>query len=196
MRLWKPSRDRRRSESKNPTASRFPGEPWSSNVADIRSTGEGWGTRRRRELGPGRTTRVAASGGRRKALLLAVLFACWVPALWSHRPAASEPTGAAPIRFENRQASSGIDFVLRNHGTPDQHMIERVLGGVALLDFDNDGLLDIYFTNGAPIPSLQKDSETFYNRLYRNHGDGTFSDVSRATGIAQHIGKGMSAAVA
>ena len=41
------------------------------------------------------------------------------------------------------------------------------------MDFDNDGILDLFFTNGAGIPSLEKDDATFYNRLYRNNRDGT-----------------------
>ncbi len=57
-----------------------------------------------------------------------------------------------PIQFEDRQRESGIGFVLDNGTTPDKPIIEAVLGGVALLDFDNDGRLDVFFTNGARIP--------------------------------------------
>src|SRR5260221_11936172 len=61
------------------------------------------------------------------------------------------------IRFENRQTRSGLEFVLNNGTTPDKPLIYSTLGWVALLDFDYDGFLDIFFTNGARIPTLEKD---------------------------------------
>src|SRR5260221_5555243 len=99
------------------------------------------------------------------------------------------------IRFENRSSNSGVRFVLNNSTTPDKPIIDSVLGGVAVLDFDNDGYLDLFFTNGAKIPSLIKDNESFYNRLYRNNHDGTFTDVTRRAGLAgEGYSKGAAAA--
>ncbi len=87
------------------------------------------------------------------------------------------------IRFENHQPHSGIDFVLNNGTTSDKPIIDSIPGGVALLDYDNDGYLDIFFTNGAQIPSLSKESPGFYNRLYHNNHDGTFTDVTDRAGL-------------
>jgi enediyne biosynthesis protein E4 len=101
------------------------------------------------------------------------------------------PTGS--IRFENRYSQSGVRFVLNNSTTPDKPIIDSVLGGVAVFDFDNDGYLDLFFTNGAKIPSLIKDNESFHNRLYRNNHDGTFTDVTARAGLA---GEGYSMGVA
>jgi len=72
-------------------------------------------------------------------------------------------------------------------------IIDSTLGGVALLDFDNDGYLDIFFTNGARIPGLVKENVSFYNRLYRNNHDGTFTDVTQHAGLK---GEGYSMGVA
>ena len=100
-----------------------------------------------------------------------------------------------PIQLEDRQRSSGIDFVLDNGTTPDKPIIDAVLGGVALLDFDNDRRLDVFFTNGARIPGLAKDDPRFWNRLYRNQGDGTFRDVTERAGVRGE-GYSMGAAAA
>jgi hypothetical protein len=87
------------------------------------------------------------------------------------------------IRFENRQKQSGVLFVLDNGTLPDKPMIDGIPGGVALLDYDNDGYLDIFFTNGARLPGLVKDGPNFYNRLYHNNHDGTFTDVTDRAGV-------------
>jgi hypothetical protein len=58
-----------------------------------------------------------------------------------------------------------------------------MVAGVALFDYDNDGLLDVYFVNGAAIPSLEKESPMYWNRLFHNNGDGTFTDVTEKAGV-------------
>ena len=90
----------------------------------------------------------------------------------------------SPILFENTIGPSKIDFVLKNSVSPQRYSIETMTGGVALFDYNNDGLLDIFFTNGAEIPSLQKSNPSFHNRLFRNNGDGTFTDVTEKAGLA------------
>ena len=90
----------------------------------------------------------------------------------------------SPILFENTIGASKIDFVLKNSVSPQRYSIETMTGGVALFDYNNDGLLDIFFTNGAEIPSLQKSNPSFHNRLFRNNGDGTFTDVTEKAGLA------------
>ena len=90
---------------------------------------------------------------------------------------------SSAITFENAIEASKIKFTLKNSASPQRYTIETMAGGVALLDYDNDGLLDIFFTNGAAIPSLQKTDATYYNRLFHNNGDGTFTDVTEKAGV-------------
>jgi hypothetical protein len=66
-------------------------------------------------------------------------------------------------------------------------------GGVAAFDYNGDGLTDIFFTNGASLPSLQKDSPKYFNRLFRNEGGMRFTDVTEEAGVAG-LGYSMGAA--
>jgi hypothetical protein len=100
---------------------------------------------------------------------------------------------ASQIRFEEISGKAGLDFRLDNAAAGRFHQIELMAGGVAAFDFNNDGCMDIYFTNGAAIPELRKTGPKFYNRLYRNNCDGTFTDVTAQAGVA---GEGYSMAVA
>ena len=86
---------------------------------------------------------------------------------------------AAPIHFKLQ----AIPFSLESDETPQRHAPETMAGGVAVFDYDNDGNLDIFFTNGADINTLQKDSPKYWNRLFRNNGDGTFTDVTEKAGL-------------
>ena len=63
-------------------------------------------------------------------------------------------------------------------------MVETMAGGVAVFDYNGDGRPDIFFTNGASLPSLEKTSEKFHNRLFRNEGNWKFTDVTRQAGVA------------
>ncbi len=108
--------------------------------------------------------------------------------LWS---AAAPP----PIRFRDVAQEAGVAFVLENSPTDKKHLIETMPGGVAILDYDGDGRPDIYFTNGASLPSLEKSSPKYWNRLYRNQGGMKFRDVTEEAGVAG-AGYSMGAAAA
>ncbi|MDE3168463.1 MAG: VCBS repeat-containing protein, partial [Acidobacteriota bacterium] len=99
-----------------------------------------------------------------------------------------------PIRFTDVAASAGVSFVLENHPTDHKYMIETMPGGIAAFDYDGDGRPDIYFTNGADIPSLEKSGPRYWNRLYHNEGNWKFRDVTAEAGVAG-AGYSMGAAV-
>jgi hypothetical protein len=101
----------------------------------------------------------------------------------------------APIRFRDASQPSGLDFILENHPTPQKHMIETMPGGLAVFDYDGDGLTDIYFTNGAVIPSLAKNPVKYLNRLYRNIGNMKLREVTAEAGVGG-AGYSMGAAAA
>ena len=88
-----------------------------------------------------------------------------------------------PIQFTDVAINAGVNFVLRNAATPERHQIEPMVGGVALFDYNNDNRPDIYFVNGADQPGLDKSNSSFYNRLYRNNGDSTFTDVTLSAAV-------------
>ena len=105
------------------------------------------------------------------------------------------PSQSAPkIVFENIIERSGITYEMHNSATPQRHQVETMLAGVAVFDYNNDGLLDIYFVNGAKLPEMDKSDPAYHNRLYRNNGDGTFTDVTEKAGL-QGAGYGMGVAV-
>lgn len=105
---------------------------------------------------------------------------------------ASSPPSA--IRFEEIAAKAGLRYVTQNSPTPNKNQPETMVAGVALLDYDGDGYLDIYLVSGAAIPSLKKETPAYWNRLFHNNHDGTFADVTEKVGVAG-AGYGMGVAV-
>jgi hypothetical protein len=84
---------------------------------------------------------------------------------------------------ESAASPAGVQFVLSNCATAHKYQIEPMVAGVAMFDYNNDGLIDIYFVNGAIIPELVKTGPEYYNRLYKNNGNGTFADVTERAGV-------------
>jgi hypothetical protein len=108
-------------------------------------------------------------------------------------PGAKKAASLAPIHFRNVASSAGLNFQVENSPTPLKHLIETMAGGVAAFDYNGDGLTDIFFANGAALPSLEKESPKYWNRLFRNEGDLRFKDVTDEAGVA---GEGYSVGAA
>jgi hypothetical protein len=104
--------------------------------------------------------------------------------------------------FVDNTQRLGVNFQYRASHTSRKYLLETMGTGVALLDYDNDGRLDIYLVNGAPLSDPtrkgtvpEKTDSQYWNRLYHQKPDGTFEDVTEKAGL-EGTGYGMGVAVA
>jgi hypothetical protein len=86
----------------------------------------------------------------------------------------------SPIHFDLKT----LPFRIENSETEARNAPETMTGGVAVFDYNGDGRPDIFFCNGANIATLKKDDPKYRNRLFRNDGNGAFTDVTDAAGLA------------
>ena len=99
---------------------------------------------------------------------------------------------AGGIRFTDVTASSGLEFEHFNGASGNFRLLEIMGSGVALLDFDQDGYLDLFLVNGSSIPDWKETDSV--SRLFRNRGDGTFADATAGSGlILKTYGMGVAA---
>jgi hypothetical protein len=127
-------------------------------------------------------------------LASAASMTAWRPVVAGHQ---TEPD----VQFTDITKPAGITFTHANSATPGKYLLETMGGGVALFDYDNDGRLDVFFTNGAkiedPMPrngQPDKSDPAYWNRLYRQRANGTFEDVTEKAGVSgrpqNHYGMG------
>jgi enediyne biosynthesis protein E4 len=107
----------------------------------------------------------------------ATLVLSLLPSLWGASPSAT------PITFTDVAPLSKFSYITNNSSSARKYFPQPMCGGVAILDYDNDGKMDIFFTNGAKLPELKKTDPSFYGSLLRNRGDGTFEDVTEKAGL-------------
>ena len=102
--------------------------------------------------------------------LLAVLLLCL-----------AAPLGAEGIKFREVSKDWGIDFRHHHGGSGQRYMLETVVGGVVMFDFDGDGDEDLFFVDGGSLPGYT--GEPARSRLFRNDGNGHFTDWTEKSGI-------------
>jgi enediyne biosynthesis protein E4 len=112
-----------------------------------------------------------------------------------------EPARSFPGKFVDLTSALGVHFRYISSHTPKHYLPETMGAGVALFDYDNDGRLDIFLVNGAPLADPtpkssipQKTGPQYWNRLFHQKQDGTFEDVTEKAGL-QGSGYGMGVAV-
>ena len=115
-------------------------------------------------------------------------------------PPSPGPQAKSPVTYTDITALTKIDFKHAGSPTSLKYLLETMGGGVALFDYDNDGRMDLFFTNGAllkdPMPKAampDKSNPKFWNRLYHQKADGSFEDVTERAGLK---GDGFSMGVA
>ena len=137
-----------------------------------------------------------SQGRASRSLCFTVLSAVFIIGFHPWFVRSASPAQQRPaMSFENTISQSGIKFLEDNSATGKKFQPETMTGGVAVFDYNNDGLLDLYFVNGARLPDMDKSDPKYYNHLYRNNGDGTFTDVTDRAGLrGAHYGTGVAAA--
>ena len=122
---------------------------------------------------------------------------CWLRVLLCSCVGATLLAPGSPARrqdgnphayFVEKSKRAGLDTFRNISGGPAKdYILESVGGGVALLDYDGDGFLDVFLLSGAVFDELEnpQSSRPYRNRLFRNQGDGTFRDVTKVSGLAR-----------
>jgi hypothetical protein len=136
------------------------------------------------------------------SLIAALLICITVMSSAQHQSARADKQVKASLpKFTDVTSALGLKFQNMASHTSRKYLVETMGSGVALFDYDNDGRLDIFVVNGAPIndPTAkgtipQKTGPKYWNRLYHQKQDGTFEDVTEKAGL-QGVGYGMGVAV-
>lgn len=109
---------------------------------------------------------------------------------------AATPSDSYP-QFSAVTVSAGLSGFRNKQGTPRKdYILESIGGGAAFFDYDNDGWLDILLVRGTDLETYRKHGGEAVSALYRNNRDGTFTDVTRKTGMDAARGWGMGVAIA
>jgi len=138
-----------------------------------------------------------------RAVLLMIVLGIQSSPLWTQSPAAPRlgPKNTGFPQFTDFAHRAGVQFRTETSATLQKYLLETMGGGVAIFDYDGDGLMDLFFVNGAQLGDPMSKGEEpdkshprYWNRLYHNNGDGTFTDVTEKAGL-QGCCYGMGVAV-
>lgn len=141
------------------------------------------------------------SGWRSLVLIVLSVLLFDFPAFAQEKPLAAHRSPYQAGKFVDITRTSGINFKYQSSHTSKKYLLETMGPGVAVFDYDNDGRLDIFVVNGAPLADPtrkgvipQKSAPKFWNRLYHQTKDGGFEEVTEKAGL-QGAGYGMGVAV-
>ncbi len=108
------------------------------------------------------------------------------------KPKSDSTSPAIPVKYVDVLAQSGITFVQDSTQTDEKYYLETMGTGVGWIDYDQDGLLDLFFVQSAAT-DIYKPAKPLRSALYHNNGDGTFTDVTEKAGVGGegHYGQGV-----
>src|SRR6202035_2571728 len=137
----------------------------------------------------------AMIGALRRPCALSLVIVVMTPSLGSLQQPQKASDAFVPVHFTDIHKSAGITFVQDSTQTDEKYYLETMGTGVAFLDYNQDGLMDIYFVQSAATDAY-KPSQPLRSALYRNNGDGTFTDVTEKAGLGGegHYGQGVAVA--
>jgi hypothetical protein len=98
-------------------------------------------------------------------------------------PASAFPTVTPTVRFADVAGRSTFAYTSNNDFTGRKYFPQPMCGGIALIDYDGDGKIDIFFTNGGKLPDYARPDPSYYSCLLRNRGDGTFEEITEKANI-------------
>jgi hypothetical protein len=128
----------------------------------------------------------------RISLWLAIISLLGMLAAWMLASSGTQRRAAPPL-FVDVTRAAGLDFHFTCGGSQKLYIMETMCGGIAVIDYDNDGWPDIFFVNGATLDGIKSQAAPA-SKLFRNNHDGTFADVTEKAGLA-HRGWCFGAAV-
>ncbi len=123
------------------------------------------------------------------SLALVLFYSCLLGFGWS-----SVPSQSAGVLFVDVTRQAGIDFHLTCGGPEKRYIMESLCGGIAFLDYDNDGWMDILLVQGSTLENRRAGKDPLLFHLYHNNHDGTFTDITEKTGLRRR-GWGMGVAI-
>jgi hypothetical protein len=109
-------------------------------------------------------------------------------------PGSAAPEARIPVRYTDVRESAKITFQQDSTQTEEKYYLETMGTGVGWIDYDQDGLMDLFFVQSAPT-NAYKPPQTLRSALYHNNGDGTFTDVSEKAGVGGEDHYGQDVAV-
>ncbi|MDE3187033.1 MAG: CRTAC1 family protein [Acidobacteriota bacterium] len=129
------------------------------------------------------------------ALAIVALAGPRIQSQSAHKPPAKTRDASVVVRFTDIRKAAGITFLQDSTQTDQKYYLETMGTGVGWIDYDQDGLMDLYFVQTAATDAY-KPATPLRSALYRNNGDGTFTDVTQQAGVGGegHYGQGVAVA--